>query len=111
MSTKRWVLKFPKTPTGTPGDIMSTDERCTQEGAGVLPSATRIGTIGVRRSVERARKGLWLTAAPCGRSGTKSRGLTCYDRQCGIVRKPLLAARSLTPIIYIMLTSVEEGLP
>jgi hypothetical protein len=32
-------------PTSTPGDIMSTDERCTQEGAGVLPSATRIGTI------------------------------------------------------------------
>jgi hypothetical protein len=37
--------EIPEHPDRHPGDIMSTDERCTQEGAGVLPSATRIGTI------------------------------------------------------------------
>jgi hypothetical protein len=104
--------EIPETPRPAPrGTLCQPMRGVHRKGPTSCPVRPVSAQFGVRRSVERARKGLWLTAASCGRRGTKSRGLTCCDRQCGIVRKPLLAARSLTPIIYIMSTSVEEGLP
>lgn len=104
--------EIPETPRPAPrGTLCQLMGDIDRKGPASCPVRPVSAQFGARRSVERARKEPWLMAASCGRSGTTSRGLTCYDRQYGIVRKPLLAARSLTPIIYIMSTTLEEGLP